>query len=59
MRYNLRKYQTFKCALRFYFFARRVLAGMLLRRRARRRKVARGLAERAAGLRVLLPQVRS
>jgi len=58
MRYNLRKDQTMKRAL-FYFFARRVLAGTLLWRRARRRRVARGLGERAAGLRVQLPQVRS
>jgi hypothetical protein len=42
----------------YYFFGRRVLAGTLLRRRARRKRVARGLGERAAGLRVQLPQVR-
>ena len=42
----------------YYFFGRRVLAGTLLRRRARRKRVARGLGERAAGLRVQLLQVR-
>jgi hypothetical protein len=43
--------------LAIFFFGRRVLAGTLLRRRARRRRVARALAERAADLRVQLPQV--